>query len=101
MVTIETKYLDYRKPCRILPAVTHTGATNTKQTNQVSMKTNTIKVITTIASLGLIAGLGSTTVTGNYLTAVAVTVSYLAVVALIAIAAADYRPGSKGGKLTA
>lgn len=55
------------------------------------MKTNTIKVITTTFAVAIIAGLGSTEVTGNYLAGVAVGIAYLAVAALVAMAASDYR----------
>lgn len=55
------------------------------------MKTNTIQAIITTVAAGLIAGFGSTKVTGNYLTGIAVTVGYLAVAALVALAVADYR----------
>jgi hypothetical protein len=55
------------------------------------MKTNTIQAITTTAAIALIAGFASTKVTGDYLTGVAVAVSYLTVAALVAMAASDYR----------
>jgi hypothetical protein len=59
------------------------------------MKTNTIQVITTAAVTGLIAGFGSTTVTGSFFTGFAVAVSSWAMIGLIAIVASDYRSGSK------
>lgn len=55
------------------------------------MKTNTIKVIATTVAVGLVAGLSSTKVTGDYVTGVTVTVGYLVVAALVALAMADYR----------
>jgi hypothetical protein len=55
------------------------------------MKTNTIQVIATTFAVAVLAGFGSTKVTGNYLTGVAVAVGYLAVAALVAMAASDYR----------
>lgn len=55
------------------------------------MKTNTIQVITTTLAVALIAGFGSTKVTGDYVTGVAVAVGYLAVATLVAMAASDYR----------
>jgi hypothetical protein len=55
------------------------------------MKTNTIKVIASTVAVGLVAGLSSTKVTGDYLTGVAVAVGYLAVAALVALTVADYR----------
>jgi len=55
------------------------------------MKTNTIQVITTTVLAGIIAGFGSTKITGDYLTGIAVTVGYLAVAALVIMAVADYR----------
>ena len=55
------------------------------------MKTNTIQVITATLAVAVIAGFGSTKVTGDYLTGVAVAVGYLAVAALVAMAASDYR----------
>lgn len=59
------------------------------------MKTNTIQVITTTVVAGLVAGFGSTKLTGDYLTGIAVTVGYLAVAALVAVAAVDYRRGQR------
>ena len=59
------------------------------------MKTNTIQIITTAVATGLVAGFGSTTVTGNFFTGVVVAVSSWAMVALIAIIASDYRSGPK------
>lgn len=55
------------------------------------MKTNTIQVIATTAAVALIVGFGSTKMTGDYVTGIAVGVSYLAVAALVAMAASDYR----------
>jgi hypothetical protein len=55
------------------------------------MKTNTLQVLTTTIAVAVIAGLGGTKVTGNYVTGIAVAVSYLAVAALVAMAASDYR----------
>ena len=59
------------------------------------MKTNTIQILATAVVTGLIAGIGSTSVTGNFLTGLAVAVSSWAVVALLVIAASDYRSGAK------
>ena len=59
------------------------------------MKTNTIQAITTSIAIGLVAGFGATQVSGDAIIGLAVTVSYLAVVAVIAIAASDYRSASK------
>ncbi len=55
------------------------------------MKTNTTQVITTAAATGFIAGVGSTQITGDFMTGIAVTVGYLAVAALVFLIAADYR----------
>lgn len=55
------------------------------------MKTNTIQVIATTVAVGLVAGVSSTKVTGDYVTGVAVTIGYLVVAALVALAATDYR----------
>jgi hypothetical protein len=60
------------------------------------MKTNTIHAITAAVLTGLLAGFGSTTVTGNILTGLTVAVSSWAAVALIAMIAADYRSSPKG-----
>ncbi len=60
------------------------------------MKTNTIHAITAAILLGLVAGFGSTTVTGNLVTGLAVAVSSWAVIALVAMIAADYRSSPKG-----
>jgi len=59
------------------------------------MKTNTIKVITASVAAGILAGFGATKVSGDSIIGIAVTVSYLAVVAVIAIAASDYRSSAK------
>ena len=64
------------------------------------MKTNTIQAITITLALATIAGLSGTKVTGNYLTGVAVAVSYLAVATVVAMAASDYR-GSQRSYTTA
>jgi hypothetical protein len=55
------------------------------------MKTNTLQVLTTTVAVAAIAGFGGTKVTGNYMTGIALAVSYLAVAALVAMAASDYR----------
>jgi hypothetical protein len=60
------------------------------------MKTNTIHAITAAVLTGLLAGFGSTTVTGNLITGLTVAVSSWAAVALIAMIAADYRSSPKG-----
>ena len=60
------------------------------------MKTNTIHAITAAVLTGLLAGFGSTTVTGNVFTGLTVAVSSWAAIALIAMIAADYRSSPKG-----
>ena len=60
------------------------------------MKTNTIHAITAAVLTGLLAGFGSTTVTGNMFTGLTVAVSSWAAIALIAMIAADYRSSPKG-----
>lgn len=60
------------------------------------MKTNKVQVITAILAVAAIAGFAGTKVTGNYLTGFAVTVAYLAVVAVLGMAASDYRNVSRG-----
>ncbi|AOS45040.1 hypothetical protein Verru16b_02109 [Lacunisphaera limnophila] len=60
------------------------------------MKNNTIQVITSTIAIAIVAGLGSTKVTGNYMAGVAVGVAYLAVAALLAMAASDYRGSQRG-----
>src|SRR5688572_4358730 len=93
MITIETKYLDYCKECRILrQSLKERPKQNPTRTT--FMKTNTIAIITSIA-IGLVAGFGATRVTGDSILGIAVIVSSLAVAALFVIAAADYRSGSK------
>jgi len=59
------------------------------------MKTNTIQVITASVAAGILAGFGATKVSGDSAIGIAVTLSYLAVVGVIAIAASDYRSGRK------
>ncbi|MFZ5497381.1 MAG: hypothetical protein ACOZE5_18850 [Verrucomicrobiota bacterium] len=55
------------------------------------MKTNTIQIILSALTVGLFAGFASTRITGDFLTGAAVAVGYIAVAALVALAAADYR----------
>lgn len=59
------------------------------------MKTNTIQVIATTAAVATLTGLVTASVAGNFLTGIAVAVSYLAVAAIAAIAASDYRSAPK------
>jgi hypothetical protein len=54
------------------------------------MKTNTIQIITNVAAAA-IAGFGITNIAGDFAVGVAVAVGYLAVAALVALTAADYR----------
>lgn len=91
MVMIETKYFGYCKICRIVGPSPKQVAQDKTQTDINFMKTNTIQVITTTVAVALVAGFGSTKLTGDYLTGVTVSVAYLAVAALVAMAAADYR----------
>jgi hypothetical protein len=73
------------------PANTKTGA-QTKTSNQPKfMKTNT-KFILTMIAISAIAIIATTKIDVSYLPA---TVSYVAVAMLLALAAADYRVGSK------
>ena len=55
------------------------------------MKTNTIQVLATTTAVALVAGISSTKVTGDFLTGIAVTVGYLTVATLVAMAIKDYR----------
>jgi hypothetical protein len=71
--------------------ITKTGDQARNSTAIKFMKTNTIQVITTTVAIAFAAGFAGTKVTGNYLTGVGVAVAYLAVAALVAIAASDYR----------
>jgi hypothetical protein len=91
MNSIETKYFDYCKTCLIVSASPKQVAQVKNQTDIKFMKTNTIQVITTTVAAGLVAGVGSTKVTGDYVTGVAVTVGYFVVAALVALVVADYR----------
>jgi hypothetical protein len=77
------------------PAITKTGDDQENLNRTNFMNTNTIRVLITTVATALIAGLGGLEVTGNMLTGAAVGLSYLVVVALIAIAASDYRSGPK------
>lgn len=91
MEIIESKYLDYCKLCRIVGVSPRTGD-QAKQPNQLYfMKTNIIQVVTMIFATAFVAGVGGTKVTGDYLTGIAIAVSYLTVAAVVAMAAADYR----------
>ena len=64
------------------------------------MKTNTIQAITAAVLTGLLAGFGSTTVTGNVFAGLAVAVSIWTAIALIAMIAADYRTAPKAYSAT-
>lgn len=59
------------------------------------MKTNTIQVIVIAALAGLLVGFASTKVTGNAVAGFAITLGYLTVGAVAAIAARDYRSNLK------
>ncbi len=59
------------------------------------MKINKLSVILPAVAISGVALLVKTEVTGSYLSAVAQAVSYLAVAVLVALAALDYRVGSK------
>ena len=59
------------------------------------MNTNTIQVITTTISTGIMAGFIGVAVTGNVLAGAAIGVSYLTVAGLIGMAFSDYRSGAK------
>ncbi len=59
------------------------------------MKINKLSIILTALAISGVVLLVKTEVTGSYLSAVAKTVSYLAVAVLVALAALDYRVGSK------
>jgi hypothetical protein len=91
METIETKYFCYCKTCRILAASSKTGDPTKTKEDIKFMKTNTIQIIATTVAAGLVAGVGSTKVTGDYVTGVAITVGYFMVAALVALVVVDYR----------
>lgn len=96
MVTIETKYLDYCKACRILRQSPNEGPQQKQSITPLSMKTNTIKAIIATLVLGLAAGFASTKVTGgDLITALTITLGYLTVAGVVAIAAADYKSSAK------
>jgi len=59
------------------------------------MKTNTIPVIITAVIAGLVVGFASTKVTGDAVTGFTITLGYLTVAAVMAIAARDYRSNLK------
>lgn len=86
MGKIDTKYFYYCKPCRILLTSTQSVPRHNKPTCNF-MKNNMLQISLTAvvaSSLALIA-----------VTTIAITVSYLAVAILVAVAAIDYRQGSK------
>ena len=60
-----------------------------------TMKTNKVQVITALLAVAAVAGLAGTKATGDYITGFAVTVAYIAVAAVLAMAAADYRSSSR------
>lgn len=60
------------------------------------MKANMIQAVAATVFTGILAGVISSQLTNDYLTAIAVTVGYLAVGALVALIAADYRRNQRG-----
>ncbi len=89
MEDIDTKYYDYCKVGSILCAWINSGPAKTKP---ISMNTNMIiKVSLSILSLGAVAFAANTHHAADYLPALTTSVSYLAVLALVAVAALDYR----------
>lgn len=89
MMRIESKYYAYCKSWCILCAWINSGPPITKP---ISMKTNSlIKVSLSVISLAAVAFVASTQHTADYVAVVAKGVSYFAVVALVAVAAIDYR----------
>ena len=86
MYIIETKYFSYCKPCRILLPSTKSGANRNHKTPNL-MKHNTLHLTLTAIAASSLAMFAVTTI--------AVTVSYLAVAILVAVAAVDYRQGPK------
>ncbi len=60
------------------------------------MKANMIQALAATVFTGILAGVISSQLTSDYLTAIAVTVGYLAVGALVALIAADYRRNQRG-----
>ena len=59
------------------------------------MKINKLNVIITTVAISAITIIATTKVTASYLATMAMTVSYLAVAILFALAALDYRVGPK------
>jgi len=59
------------------------------------MKTNIIQTITTSIATGFVVGFGATKVSGDSITGIAVAIGYLAVLAVLAVATADYRSAPK------
>lgn len=59
------------------------------------MKINKLNIILTTIAISAIVLITRTKVTGSYLSAAAETISYIAVAILVALAALDYRVGSK------
>ena len=89
MIGIETKYYDYCKVGSILCAWTNSGPA---KTNPIYMNTNTIiKISLSVVSLCIVAFVANTHHTADYLPAMTTGVSYFAVLALVAVAAIDYR----------
>jgi hypothetical protein len=59
------------------------------------MKTNKLNVILTTVAISGIVLLATTKGTASFLSAMAMTVSYIAIAILVALAVLDYRVGSK------
>lgn len=55
------------------------------------MKTNTIQAIIATVAVGILLGIGSTKVTGDYLAGLTASLGYMTVAALVAMANIDYR----------
>ena len=91
MVSIETKYFGYCKRCRILRASPKEGGFKKPTTDYKFMKTNTIQAIIAAVAAGIVIGLASTKLTGDYVAGLTATLGYLTVGAVVALANIDYR----------
>lgn len=59
------------------------------------MKTNTLKLILTLLTAGSLTLLAATRIDASNLSTISISVSYIAVAILIALAVHDYRAGSR------
>jgi hypothetical protein len=94
METIETKYLGYCKPCRILPQ-DQIRTLRRKHQPTYFMKTTNNKVLVITLAISAVALVAGSKMAASFVPAVAIGAAYVAVAMLYALAVVDYRLGPK------